>query len=171
MPGLHDPTNHQLPQQPLHRCMFPKSGQLQALRGVTNPYAATVNGISYVNKDWSLHNRRYVYYHVTQVSGDIWWKCWEYFQIFYDERSSENPWEHPPLESHSPNSTRHTRYIYSYTNFPASSVSFTTFSIMLYTHTHRLLPILWRRSFHYWWVPSRLLCRQSTFLPTHQDSW
>ena len=46
MPGLHDPTNHQLPQQPLHRCMFPQAGQLQSLRGVTNPYAATVNGIS-----------------------------------------------------------------------------------------------------------------------------
>lgn len=46
MPGLHDPTNHQLPQQPLHRCMFPQAGQLQSLRGVTNPYAATVDGIA-----------------------------------------------------------------------------------------------------------------------------
>ena len=38
--GSHDLTNHQLPQQPLHRCMFP---QASLYRGVTNPYLATID--------------------------------------------------------------------------------------------------------------------------------
>lgn len=42
MAGSHDPTNHQLPQQPLHRCMFPQTSRYPTLRGVTNPYQATI---------------------------------------------------------------------------------------------------------------------------------
>ncbi|XP_075210012.1 DNA polymerase delta subunit 2-like [Lycorma delicatula] len=38
MPGQFDPTNHSIPQQPLHYCMFPKASKFNSLNGVTNPY-------------------------------------------------------------------------------------------------------------------------------------
>lgn len=38
MPGEYDPTNYMLPQQPLHPCMFSKSGRLKSFQGVSNPY-------------------------------------------------------------------------------------------------------------------------------------
>lgn len=42
MAGSHDPTNYQLPQQPLHKCMFPQANRFSTLKGVTNPYLATI---------------------------------------------------------------------------------------------------------------------------------
>ncbi|XP_054263776.1 DNA polymerase delta subunit 2-like [Macrosteles quadrilineatus] len=44
MPGEFDPTNHTLPQQPLHYCMFPNASRFKSLHGVTNPYSCLVNG-------------------------------------------------------------------------------------------------------------------------------
>lgn len=44
MSGPHDPSNQTMPQQPMHRCMFPKSASTGLLRGVTNPYDCTING-------------------------------------------------------------------------------------------------------------------------------
>lgn len=45
MPGEFDPTNYTLPQQPLHRCMFPLSGAYSTLQLVTNPYQANIDGV------------------------------------------------------------------------------------------------------------------------------
>ena len=47
MPGSHDPTNNQLPQQPLHHCMFPQSSQYTTLSSVTNPYQCNIDGVRY----------------------------------------------------------------------------------------------------------------------------
>ncbi|XP_032234373.2 DNA polymerase delta subunit 2 [Nematostella vectensis] len=45
MPGEFDPTNHALPQQPLHRCMFPEAIAYPTMQSVTNPYEAVIGGI------------------------------------------------------------------------------------------------------------------------------
>ncbi|WAQ97312.1 DPOD2-like protein [Mya arenaria] len=45
MPGEFDPANFTLPQQPLHRCMFPLASRYPTLRCATNPYEATVEGV------------------------------------------------------------------------------------------------------------------------------
>ena len=45
MPGQYDPTNYTLPQQPLHRCMFPLSTPYPTLQLVSNPYKACVDGV------------------------------------------------------------------------------------------------------------------------------
>uniref|UniRef100_A0A182Y0B4 DNA polymerase delta small subunit n=1 Tax=Anopheles stephensi TaxID=30069 RepID=A0A182Y0B4_ANOST len=39
MPGEFDPANHMLPQQAMHHCLFPRSVQFSAFKGVPNPYA------------------------------------------------------------------------------------------------------------------------------------
>lgn len=44
MPGEFDPTNHMLPQQPLHNCMFPTSGENNSFQCVPNPYSCEVEG-------------------------------------------------------------------------------------------------------------------------------
>eukprot|EP01147_Barroeca_monosierra_P007979 gene7979-10050_t len=44
MPGEHDPSDAILPQQPMHPCMFPLSKNTGSVRGVTNPYEATLSG-------------------------------------------------------------------------------------------------------------------------------
>ncbi|PIK51870.1 putative DNA polymerase delta subunit 2 [Apostichopus japonicus] len=44
MPGEFDPTNGILPQQPLHKCMFPKANAYPTLNCVTNPYEADIAG-------------------------------------------------------------------------------------------------------------------------------
>lgn len=44
MPGEYDPTNQFLPQQPLHKCMFPNALSYPTIQGVTNPYKAIVGG-------------------------------------------------------------------------------------------------------------------------------
>ncbi|KRZ77435.1 DNA polymerase delta subunit 2, partial [Trichinella papuae] len=48
MPGDMDPANHLLPQQPLHKCLFPKSGKIDTLNRVTNPYCASIDGIEFL---------------------------------------------------------------------------------------------------------------------------
>ena len=45
MPGSHDPSNYQLPHQPLHKCMFQKSSYYSTLNGVTNPYNCEIDNI------------------------------------------------------------------------------------------------------------------------------
>ncbi|XP_013789110.1 DNA polymerase delta subunit 2-like, partial [Limulus polyphemus] len=45
MPGEMDPSNHLLPQQPLHHCLFPKSGSLSTVHSVTNPYYSIIQGV------------------------------------------------------------------------------------------------------------------------------
>lgn len=42
MSGEFDPSNHMLPQQPMHNCMFPKSCQYKSCKGVTNPYECEI---------------------------------------------------------------------------------------------------------------------------------
>lgn len=44
MPGEFDPSNHMLPQQPFHHCMFPKSATKRAFNGVPNPYQFEIEG-------------------------------------------------------------------------------------------------------------------------------
>ncbi|XP_054854421.1 DNA polymerase delta subunit 2 [Eublepharis macularius] len=48
MPGEFDPTNYTLPQQPLHRCMFPLSSTYSTLQLVTNPYQANIDGVRFL---------------------------------------------------------------------------------------------------------------------------
>ncbi|OCT90030.1 DNA polymerase delta subunit 2 isoform X1 [Xenopus laevis] len=48
MPGAFDPTNYILPQQPLHRCMFPQSALYSTLQLVTNPYEAEIDGVRFL---------------------------------------------------------------------------------------------------------------------------
>ena len=45
MPGEYDPGHCCLPQQPLHRCMFPQANIYPTMQSVTNPYEASVDGI------------------------------------------------------------------------------------------------------------------------------
>ena len=47
MPGSHDPSNYQLPHQPLHKCMFQKSSYYSTLNGVTNPYNCEIDNVRY----------------------------------------------------------------------------------------------------------------------------
>nr|CAD7262162.1 unnamed protein product [Timema shepardi] len=44
MPGEFDPSNHMLPQLPMHYCMFPKTARYKTLHGVSNPYHCEVGG-------------------------------------------------------------------------------------------------------------------------------
>ncbi|XP_072259009.1 DNA polymerase delta subunit 2 [Pyxicephalus adspersus] len=48
MPGAFDPTNYVLPQQPLHRCMFPQAASYSTLQLVTNPYEADIDGVRFL---------------------------------------------------------------------------------------------------------------------------
>ncbi|KAM4745308.1 DNA polymerase delta subunit 2 [Anableps anableps] len=48
MPGQYDPTNYTLPQQPLHRCMFPLSSVYPTLQLVSNPYGANIDGVRFL---------------------------------------------------------------------------------------------------------------------------
>ena len=45
MPGEFDPSNHVMPQQPLHRCMFPQSAALATFASVTNPHDCVIDGV------------------------------------------------------------------------------------------------------------------------------
>ncbi|MFH4976403.1 hypothetical protein AB6A40_003112 [Gnathostoma spinigerum] len=46
MPGLGDPTTHMMPQQPIHRCVFPKASHYgKMLNLVTNPYHFKVEDV------------------------------------------------------------------------------------------------------------------------------
>lgn len=44
MPGPSDPSTCVMPQQPLHRLMFPQAGRLPTLQSVTNPYCLSLAG-------------------------------------------------------------------------------------------------------------------------------
>lgn len=48
MPGHHDPTNYTLPQQPLHRCMFPLSSVYPTLQLASNPYQCDIDGVRFL---------------------------------------------------------------------------------------------------------------------------
>lgn len=50
MSGEFDPTNFMLPQQPLHWCMFPKSGayRTSTFKTVTNPYECEIDGVKFL---------------------------------------------------------------------------------------------------------------------------
>lgn len=45
MPGAEDPTNIALPQQPLHRCLFPGAARFASLTRVTNPHELELDGV------------------------------------------------------------------------------------------------------------------------------
>ena len=45
MPGEFDPSNFTLPQQALHRCMFPQASRYPTLRCATNPYDFSIEGV------------------------------------------------------------------------------------------------------------------------------
>ncbi|XP_038064247.1 DNA polymerase delta subunit 2-like [Patiria miniata] len=48
MPGPSDPAFCFLPQQPLHRCMFPQASVYPTMQSVTNPYEASVDGVRFL---------------------------------------------------------------------------------------------------------------------------
>lgn len=48
MPGQYDPSNHLLPQLPLHRCMFPLSSAYPTLTLTSNPYQADLDGLRFL---------------------------------------------------------------------------------------------------------------------------
>ena len=48
MPGEYDPANHFMPQQPLHKCMFPKALSYPTVKSMSNPYEASIGGVRYV---------------------------------------------------------------------------------------------------------------------------
>lgn len=48
MPGEHDPSNHVLPQKPMHFCMFPESSQYKSFNQVSNPYQCELAGIKFL---------------------------------------------------------------------------------------------------------------------------
>ncbi|KAF7285933.1 hypothetical protein GWI33_008906 [Rhynchophorus ferrugineus] len=45
MPGAHDPTNHILPQKPMHFCMFPESSVYKSFNQAPNPYICEVGDL------------------------------------------------------------------------------------------------------------------------------
>lgn len=48
MPGLNDPTNLNLPQQPIHPYLFEHSSRLNTFRSTTNPYTFEIEGIRFL---------------------------------------------------------------------------------------------------------------------------
>jgi len=48
MAGKTDPSQFMMPQQPLHRCLFPNSSRLKSLTAVTNPYEAVIEGANFI---------------------------------------------------------------------------------------------------------------------------
>lgn len=48
MPGEFDPANYTLPQQPLHKCMFPQASRYPTFQTVTNPYDLSIEGVRYL---------------------------------------------------------------------------------------------------------------------------
>jgi len=47
MAGAEDPAQRMMPQQPMYRCLFPNSSKLRSLSAVTNPYDASIEGVSF----------------------------------------------------------------------------------------------------------------------------
>ncbi|XP_065180584.1 DNA polymerase delta subunit 2-like [Sycon ciliatum] len=48
MPGRHDPCNYTMPQQPMHRCMFPKASSFATFQCVSNPYDCRIGGARFL---------------------------------------------------------------------------------------------------------------------------
>lgn len=48
MSGANDPSNMTVPQQPMHRCMFPKAASSTLMKGATNPHDFTLGGASFL---------------------------------------------------------------------------------------------------------------------------
>ncbi|XP_059310234.1 DNA polymerase delta small subunit-like [Lycium ferocissimum] len=48
MPGSSDPANFALPQQPLHRCLFPGSSAYNTFRSCTNPHCFELDNIRFL---------------------------------------------------------------------------------------------------------------------------
>ncbi|PRW57144.1 DNA polymerase delta small subunit [Chlorella sorokiniana] len=48
MPGAGDPANYTLPQQPLHRCLFPGAAAYSSLQRATNPHDFDVDGVTFL---------------------------------------------------------------------------------------------------------------------------
>jgi DNA polymerase delta subunit 2 len=48
VPGAQDPASFALPQQPLNMCLFPVASHFPSLSATTNPYEATIDGVSIV---------------------------------------------------------------------------------------------------------------------------
>ncbi|CAH2058411.1 unnamed protein product, partial [Thlaspi arvense] len=48
MPGLNDPANFALPQQPLNRCLFPGSAPYNTFRSCTNPHSFDVDNVRFL---------------------------------------------------------------------------------------------------------------------------
>ncbi|XP_033729359.1 DNA polymerase delta subunit 2-like [Pecten maximus] len=48
MSGQFDPSNYILPQQPLHKCMFPQASSYTTFHTTTNPYNCSVDGVSII---------------------------------------------------------------------------------------------------------------------------
>lgn len=65
MPGEYDPTNFTLPQQPLHKCMFPQAARYPTLHCETNPYDGTVDGVRILGTSGQPVNDIYKYSELT----------------------------------------------------------------------------------------------------------
>lgn len=48
MPGVTDPVNYSLPQQPLHRCLLPRACCVSSLVRCTNPHAFEIDGVQFL---------------------------------------------------------------------------------------------------------------------------
>ena len=48
MPGVADPTNYSLPQQPFHRCLLPQTTSLSSLTRCTNPHAFEIDNVQFL---------------------------------------------------------------------------------------------------------------------------
>jgi hypothetical protein len=48
MPGDRDPANFNLPQQPMHPCLFLTARTYSTFNTVTNPHCPEINGVKYV---------------------------------------------------------------------------------------------------------------------------
>ncbi|KAI3471531.1 hypothetical protein Pfo_028181 [Paulownia fortunei] len=48
MPGTNDPANFSLPQQPLHRCLFPGSAAYNTFRSCTNPHSFELDNVRFL---------------------------------------------------------------------------------------------------------------------------
>ncbi|RKP02143.1 hypothetical protein CXG81DRAFT_11167 [Caulochytrium protostelioides] len=89
LPGALDPATHTMPQQPLHRGLFPRAGALSTFHPTTNPYAAVVGGrrllgtsgqpvddiFHYLDSDdrLAMLERTYRWKHVAPTAPDTLW--------------------------------------------------------------------------------------------------
>jgi DNA polymerase delta subunit 2 len=48
MPGVADPTNYSLPQQPFHRCLLPQTTSLSSLTRCTNPHSFEMDNVQFL---------------------------------------------------------------------------------------------------------------------------